>query len=74
MGNVPFTCQPAIPPQAPSPAEGQVAQEEECLPVQADLIFTGGTIITMDDYHPTVEAVAVKGEKIVAVGTKDDVF
>lgn len=36
----------------------------------ADTIYFGGPIITVDDRHPTAEAVAVKGEKIVAVGSR----
>jgi len=40
----------------------------------AERIFAGGDIITMDDAHPSAEAVAVKGGKIVAVGTRDDVM
>lgn len=34
----------------------------------ADLVFIGGDIITLDECNPTAEALAVKGEKIVAVG------
>ena len=66
MGNLPFSCEPVVPPPDTCAAEEHVAH--------ADLIFTGGTIITMDDSNPTVEALAVKGEKIMAVGTKDDIF
>ncbi|EDO32833.1 predicted protein [Nematostella vectensis] len=40
----------------------------------ADTIFTGGNIFTMDDAKPKCEAVAVKGDTILAVGRKDDVF
>lgn len=67
MGNLPFSCEPVAPPPDTCQAEGHEAED-------ADLIFTGGTIITMDDSNPTVEALAVKGEKIVALGTKDDIF
>ncbi len=35
---------------------------------QADLIITGGTIYTVDDQQPKVEAVAVKGDRIIFVG------
>ncbi len=41
---------------------------------KADLIFTGGTVITMNDNNPKAEALAVKGEKIIAVGTNHDIF
>lgn len=37
---------------------------------QADTIFIGGTILTMDPACPTAEAVAVCGQRIVAVGPR----
>lgn len=40
----------------------------------AEVIFANGTIITMDDAGPTVEAVAIQGNKILAVGEIADVF
>jgi len=40
----------------------------------ADRIFVGGDVITMDDGHPTAEAVAISGGNIAAVGSKDDVM
>jgi hypothetical protein len=36
----------------------------------ADAIWFGGPIVTLDDEHPTAEAVAVRGGKIVAVGSR----
>lgn len=39
----------------------------------ADAIYHGGDIVTIDDKHPTAEAIAVKGGRIVAVGTMVDV-
>lgn len=36
----------------------------------ADTIYLGGTILTVDDKAPTAEAVAVKDGKIVMVGTR----
>jgi predicted amidohydrolase YtcJ len=39
----------------------------------ADTIYFGGTIYTVEEAQPTVEAVAVKGEKIIAVGSLVDV-
>jgi predicted amidohydrolase YtcJ len=41
---------------------------------QADMIFVGGDIITVDDTNPTAEALAVGGENILAVGARDDVL
>ncbi|HEY8569619.1 amidohydrolase, partial [Microbulbifer sp.] len=40
----------------------------------ADAIFHNGNIITIDDNHPSAEAVAVKDGKIIAVGKRDDVL
>ncbi len=75
MGNLAFICEQTVPEDPDTPAaEGRGAEVDQSLPVHADLIFTGGTIITMDDSNPTVEALAVQGEKIVALGTKDDIF
>ena len=40
----------------------------------ADMIYYDGTIITINDAQPQVEAVAVKDGKILAVGTEDEVL
>ena len=40
----------------------------------ADLIFFGGTILTIDESNPTVEALAVQGGRINAVGKTRDIF
>jgi len=40
----------------------------------ADRIFFGGDVITMDDKHPTAEAVGVADGKILAVGSKNDLM
>ncbi len=40
----------------------------------ADRIFIGGTVLTMEDAIPRAEAVAVKGGRIVAVGTEAEVM
>ncbi|MEH6569128.1 MAG: amidohydrolase [Halioglobus sp.] len=39
----------------------------------ADLIITGGPIVTMDSARPSVEAVAIKDGKILAAGSVDEV-
>ena len=39
----------------------------------ADLVFRGGSVWTGDPSNPTATAVAVKGGRIVAVGSDDDV-
>ena len=40
----------------------------------ADIIYSGGTILTMDDAAPHAEAVAVKGGRIIAAGSVADVM
>lgn len=39
----------------------------------ADTIYSGGSIITINDAQPQVQAVAVKAGKILAAGTKADI-
>jgi predicted amidohydrolase YtcJ len=38
----------------------------------ADVIYTGGDIVTINDAQPSAEALAVKDGKILAVGTRND--
>ena len=40
----------------------------------ASVIFVGGTILTMVDRFPTAEALAIKDDKILAVGKKSDIL
>jgi predicted amidohydrolase YtcJ len=40
---------------------------------KADLIVTGGHVITMDPTQPTAEAIAVRGKHILAVGSASDI-
>ena len=40
----------------------------------ADVIFFGSNIVTMDPNQPTVDAVAIRGETITAVGSFDEVM
>lgn len=40
----------------------------------ADIIFTNGKVVTMDDANPNAEAIAIQGDKILAVGTNDAVL
>jgi len=55
---------------APQTAAPQAVQP----PVDAaDTIYTDGEIVTVNDAQPSAEALAVKGGKIVAVGTRADV-
>jgi predicted amidohydrolase YtcJ len=39
----------------------------------ADLVLRGGKIATVDDKRPTAEAMAVKGDRILAVGSDDEI-
>jgi predicted amidohydrolase YtcJ len=55
-------CQGAAPPPAPAPK------------VAADVIYFGGDIVTVNDAQPSVEALAVKDGKILAVGTRADLL
>jgi predicted amidohydrolase YtcJ len=41
-------------------------------PEPADLVITGGRIVTLDPERPEVEAVAARGQKIVATGSAAD--
>ena len=48
-----------------------------CNPVNlqpADTILHGGNIVTLDSALPVAEAVAVRGGRIVAVGSDAEVF
>lgn len=40
-----------------------------CAQQKADLIIVNGKFITLDDQHPAAEAIAIAGNKIIAVGT-----
>jgi predicted amidohydrolase YtcJ len=42
-------------------------------PAPADLVLHGGKIITVDDSQPEAQAIAVRGDTIVAVGSDADV-
>src|SRR2546426_128262 len=39
----------------------------------ADLIIVNGNIRTMDRSHPTAEAIAINGNRIIAVGSNDEI-
>ena len=41
--------------------------------IPADSIYTGGTIVTVNDAQPEAEAVAVKDGKILAVGSRNEI-
>ena len=59
------------------PATVVIALISACTPAPnqiANIIYTGGDIITINDSQPTAEAIAVKDGKILAVGTKVNVL
>src|SRR5438093_13113992 len=39
----------------------------------ADLIIVNGNMHTMDRNHPTAEAIAIDGNRIIAVGSNDEI-
>jgi predicted amidohydrolase YtcJ len=51
----------------PLPSAAPVAQTQ---PAPADLVLRGGKIVTVDDARPTAEAMAIRGDTIVAVGSE----
>ena len=53
---------------------GLLLRSEPVFSQNADAIYTGGDIITINDAAPSAEALAVKDGKILAVGTKDEVL
>src|SRR3990172_1984678 len=40
----------------------------------ADIIFTNGVILTMDDSNPSAQAIAIQGNQIITVGTNEEVL
>ncbi len=43
------------------------------VPPPADLVLRGGTIVTLDPAHPRADALAARGDRIVAVGSDPEV-
>lgn len=48
-------------------------QRESTMARHADLIITNGRLVTMDDANPFAEAVAIAGNRILAVGDRTDI-
>jgi hypothetical protein len=42
-------------------------------PVSVDLVLVNGTVYTVDDIQPLAEAIAVRGDRVFAVGTNADI-
>src|SRR3954470_12656072 len=51
----------------------QAASSPEATARQADLILVNGKIVTVDERFTIAQAVAVRGDRIVAVGTSADI-
>jgi predicted amidohydrolase YtcJ len=41
---------------------------------EADIIYNNGTLLTIEKDQPTAQAIAIKGDKILAVGNESDVM
>lgn len=54
-------------------AEGDLPQPGPGSPLGANLVLNGGRIWTGDPAHPTAQAVAVAGERILAVGSDEEI-
>jgi len=44
-----------------------------CAPAAPDLVLTGGRVFTATDERPWAEAIAIRGDRVVAVGTTADI-
>lgn len=42
-------------------------------PARADLVLRGGRIVTLDDDIPSVRAIAIRGDRIAAVGSDEEI-
>ncbi len=60
------------PPAAQAAPAAQTASTTQAAPT-ADLIFTGARVWTGDPDRPWAEAVAIRGERVLAVGSAEDV-
>jgi predicted amidohydrolase YtcJ len=40
---------------------------------QADLVLRGGNVVTVDEQQPTAEAIAIRGDRILAVGSDKEI-
>lgn len=52
---------------------GLVACSSQPAVEPATMVLRGGTIVTVESGQPTVEALAVRGDRIVALGTNDEI-
>lgn len=74
--------EPEIDPTAPAsqtnpteaPSSNPTAEQSPLPDDTADIIFTNGVILTMDDSNPSAEAIAIGDGKILAVDSNNDVM
>src|SRR5688572_9082866 len=68
---------PATDNQSSAASQGSAADPSDAQATSAtgpvDVILTGGKVITVDERFTIGDAIAVKGERIVAVGSNDDI-
>src|SRR5688572_18238801 len=64
----------------PEPQPGPAAQDASATPPEsvsaagpADVILSNGKVITVDDKFTVAQAVAIKGERVIAVGTTEEI-
>ncbi len=78
-----FSCGlPGIPPAVTdAPSESPTAKNSAGpaatalpLPAAPEVIFHNGVILTMDDNQPRAQAIAIAGDRILAVGTDDEIL
>ena len=76
----PTTAAPTTPapttaaPTTPAPTTAAPTSETPEAADGADIIFYNGVILTMNDDQPQEQAIAIKGEKILAVGNDVDIL
>ncbi|NOT27556.1 MAG: amidohydrolase [Acidobacteria bacterium] len=59
---------------APAPAQGATAAPAvDVAAGPADVILSNGKVITVDDRFTIAQAIAIKGDRVLAVGTTDDI-
>ncbi|CAN5161724.1 MAG: amidohydrolase [Gemmatimonadetes bacterium] len=64
-------CAPAASPPPIMPAATPVPSTPVVQP--ADLVLTGGRIVTVDSARPEAQAIAIAGDRIVAVGSNEEI-
>ncbi len=51
---------------------GRSSVAQDAVAQDADVVYHGGSIVTVDDDHPTAEAVAIRDGKILVVGSREE--